>query len=244
MNTRKHWAILVAALGLISSFANAQIAFDGGAQFGIAFSSFAKPAGDLYGTGLVFGGHGDMSINKYLSVRLSFDYATFSADGDKLKGVAADASVNTVQEFLGATLNAQDNALVRGTVKSADGARVSAPSIFVTGIGKLPTGSMITPYALLGFGMTFLSFGDVNFNSTGVRVQNNQTGQTVQVIPAGNQSVKIDSQSKFGMQFGIGSEFKLSKPVKLYFEVKYNLIFTEGKSSSYFPLVVGASFGG
>jgi opacity protein-like surface antigen len=245
MNLPKQWAVLAVFLGAISSYADAQIAFGGGgAQFGIAFSSFTKPAGDLYGTGLVFGGHGDININKYIAVRLSFDYPTFGADGEKLKGVASDASVNAVQDFLGRGLSAQEVAEVKGTIKSADGGRVSAPAIFVTGLGKLPTGSMVTPYGLLGFGITFLSFGDINYESSGVSARDPQTGQLTQVIPAGSQSVKIDSQTKFGIQFGAGSEFKLSKLVRLYFEAKYSLIFTDGGSSSYFPLVVGATFGG
>ena len=218
--------------------------YGGGAQFGLAFSTFKKPAGDLYGTGLVFGGHGDLNISRYFGVRLSFDYVTFGADNDKLKGVAADASVKAVEDYLGGHLNAQDNAFVRATVKSADGARVKAPSIFIAGLGKLPTGSMVTPYALLGFGITFMGTSDMNFVTDGVRVQNGQTGQIVQLIPAGNQSVTIDSQTKFSMQFGAGGEFAMSKLIKLFFEVKYSIIFTEGGSNSYLPLVIGVTFGG
>ena len=244
MNTSRRGVFLILLISALCPHANAQLAYGGGPHFGLAFSTFKKPAGDLYGTGLVFGGHGDLNINKYFSVRLSFDYATFGADNDKLKGVAADASVKAVEEYIGGPLDAQDNAFVRATVKSADGARVKAPSVFASGVGKLPTGSMLTPYALLGFGITFLGTSDVNFTTDGVRVQNGQTGQIVQLIPAGSQSIKIDSETKFSMQFGAGSEFKLSKLVTLYFEVKYSLIFTGGGSSSYLPLVVGATFGG
>jgi hypothetical protein len=44
------------------------------------------------------------------------------------------------------------------------------------------------------------------------------------------------------MNFGAGAEFKLAV-VRLFFEFKYVLVFTDGSSTGLIPLVVGASFG-
>ena len=231
---------LIASLAMAFFAGNSMaqsLSFSGGPQVGIAFSSFKNPAGDLYGTGILFGGHGEVSINKYISVRLSFDYATFGSDKDKLKGFVQDEAVRTIEKLIGGPLTPQDVATVRGTISSADGGRVSPPSVFVAGLGRVPTGTMFTPYGLLGMGITFLSFADLSFQSSGVIVNGNQA------IPAGTNSSKIDSETKFGIQFGGGSEFKLSKLVKLMFEAKYAMIFTSDGSSSYFPIVIGATFG-
>jgi len=175
-----------------------------GGQLGFGLSSFAKPVGDLFGGGLAFGVHGDLNIIKYVSVRLSFDYGTYSSDKEKIK------------QFFNAPQGTEISGLNAGVF-----------GITVGGLGKVPTGSLVTPYGLLGLGIHILSIGDGK--------------ATVPGFPAQDIKVGLDSQTKFGIHFGAGTEFALNKLV-LFFEFKYVLVFTEGSSSGLIPIMVGATY--
>ncbi len=61
-------------------------------------------------------------------------------------------------------------------------------------------------------------------------------GQDITAVKAG------DGSTNFGIDFGVGADFKIAKTVSLFGEFKFLLIFTEGSSTSVFPLTVGATF--
>ncbi len=191
--------------------ASAEVGFGAGAHVGFAFSSFPAPAKDFYGSGILFGAHGDLNIIKYVTVRLNLDYVTFSSDKDKIgAGIAANNGV-AASDIVFSGLNTSDF------------------SVYVNGLGKIPIeGSQVTPYGLVGFGLNFLSASDGT--------------TTYQGTPQPQITIKGESSTKFGLNFGAGSEFTLSKAMKLLLEFKYNIIFTSGSSTSYFPIVVGATF--
>ncbi len=54
--------------------------------------------------------------------------------------------------------------------------------------------------------------------------------------------LKGDSTTKFGMHFGAGTEYKINKNIGIFGEFKFIIIFTEGSSTSVFPLMFGANF--
>ena len=208
----KRSILTLCTLAFSATLASAQLSFDGGAHAGLAFASFPKPVSDYYGTGFLFGAHGDLNIIKYFAVRLNLDYATFASNKDKIKTALANA--NGVQ--------ASDIGF--------DGLNTSDFSVFVNGLGKIPIqGAPITPYGLVGFGLNFLSASDGTVTYQGTAQP--QAG------------IKGDSSTKFGLNFGAGSEFRVASKVKLLLEFKYVIVFTDNESTSYFPIVVGASFG-
>jgi hypothetical protein len=206
----KKISLLVLALCIVSVISNAQVSFGGGAQAGIAFSSFPKGISDYYGMGFGFGGHGDLNFGKYFTGRLNVDYSMFSSDKDKLKSQLAQAN------------NVQASAL------DLSGLNISDFGIMLNGLGKLPTGTMVTPYAIVGVGIHIMNISDGKVTYQGQEFPV-QTG--------------LGSQTKFGLNFGAGSEFSLGM-AKLYFDVKYVIIFTEGNSSGIIPLTFGVTFGG
>ncbi|HCV42622.1 MAG TPA: hypothetical protein DGH68_03990 [Bacteroidetes bacterium] len=208
----KKTLVVICAWLALSSVASAQLSFDGGAHVGMAISSFPKPLKDYYGTGLLFGGHGELNIMKYVSVRLNLDYVSFSSDKDKIKGVLATQYGVQASDIV------------------FDGLATKDFSVFIDGLGKIPIqGSPITPYGLVGLGLNFLSASDGTITYQG-------TAQP-------QLTIKGDSSTKFGLDFGAGSEFRVASKVKLFLEFKYVLIFTENESTSYMPIVVGGSFG-
>jgi hypothetical protein len=123
----KRGILLLALLALGATVSRAEAGFGLGPHAGVTFSSFQKPVGDYFGTGFLFGAHGDVSLMPYLSTRLSFDYSIFSPDRDKF--ISALATANQV--------NASDITFEGGTV--------SIFSIYADGKGKIPTGSTVTP---------------------------------------------------------------------------------------------------
>jgi opacity protein-like surface antigen len=125
-------------------------------------------------------------------------------------------------------LIAQQNPQVQASSIDISGLNISIFGITLNGIGKLPTGSAFTPYGILGFGIHILGISDGTASANG------------QSTPI---STGVANQTKFGLNFGAGSEFALGI-TKLFFEVKYVLIFTEGNSTGHVPILVGVSFGG
>ena len=197
---------------LASSVATAQLSFGGGGHAGVAFSSFPKAISDYYGTGFVVGGHGDLNIIKYVTVRLNLDYASFASNKTKIAEILANQNNVAASDIDFSGLNTSDF------------------SIFVNGLGKIPIqGSPLTPYGLFGFGLNFLSASDGTVSYRGT--------------PQPQATIKGDSSTKFGLDFGAGTDFALNRSVKLFFEFKYVLIFTENESTSYVPLVVGVTLG-
>jgi opacity protein-like surface antigen len=207
----KNILITLCCIVLVTSLATAQLSFGGGAHVGFAFSSFPTAVKDYYGSGFLFGGHGELNIIKYVTVRLNLDYVSFTSDKTK------------IAQALATKYNVQASDIVFSGLNTSDF------SIFVNGLGKIPIqGSPVTPYGLLGFGLNFLSGSDGTF--------------TYQGTPQTALTLKGESSTKFGLNFGGGSEYAIAKAMKLILEFKYVIVFTEGSSTSYFPIVLGATF--
>jgi opacity protein-like surface antigen len=201
----------VFALVLVTNLGMSQVSFGGGAQMGISIAMFPDAVKDYYGMGLGFGGHGDVNIIKYVTVRLGMDYYTFGFDSKKFLDLVAK----------------QNN--VAASTLDMSGLRINDLAITVSGIGKVPLRGVVTPYGILGFGLNFISSSDpkVTYNGNDVTAQ----------LGMG----KGDSSTKFGLHFGAGSEFHIGM-VKAYFEIKYAMIFTEGKNTNHLPLTIGVTF--
>ncbi|MBI4535051.1 MAG: outer membrane beta-barrel protein [Ignavibacteriae bacterium] len=203
----KRFVAIVVAVMSFSTLASGQLKFGGGPHLSLAFSAFPKPVNEVYGFGFGFGAHGDMSIIKYIALRLNFDYHIFSSDKEKIK---AAAGVSQVQGLEISGLNA------------------SIVGITINGLGKLPTGSMITPYGILGLGIHILSVSDGQATIQG------------QNIPI---QLGLGSETKFGLNFGAGAEFAIGM-FKVYGDIKYVLILTSGNSTGIIPITFGVTFGG
>jgi opacity protein-like surface antigen len=100
----------------------------------------------------------------------------------------------------------------------------------LNGVGKLPLNGPVTPYAIAGLGMSFLSMSDptITYN-----------GQDVTALAGVG---KAPSESDFAIDFGAGAEFKIAKSVGLFLDFRYVLIFTKTENTSFIPITVGASF--
>jgi opacity protein-like surface antigen len=207
----KRLSLILLVLAFVGTAGRAEMKFSLGAQAGASFSSFPKAIKDFYGTGFGGGVHGDLKVLDFLTTRLSFDYFSFASDKDKV--IAAYVA---------------DNPGTQASDFSFEGANVGIFSIYADALGKIPTGSTVTPYGLVGLGLNFVSTseGKVTYQNT----------------PQPQANVKSSSETDFGMNFGAGVEFALSS-VTLFFEGRYVLIFSENESSSHIPLMVGVNFG-
>jgi opacity protein-like surface antigen len=107
--------------------------------------------------------------------------------------------------------------------EGVSGLSVGVFSIMVSGIGKLPLKGGFTPYGILGFGLHMSSASDVTYS-----------GQVVYKAPAGT--------TDFGMNFGAGAEYRVTKNIGIFSEFKMILVFSSGSSSSMFPFQFGANF--
>lgn len=107
------------------------------------------------------------------------------------------------------------------------GANRSIVTIGANAVGKIPTRSTITPYGLIGFGLNIGSASDLEIESG---------GQTIfkQTAPS--------SDTRFGLNFGAGSEFGIGSSSRLFFEVKYVVIFAPEQSIGYVPFTFGMTF--
>jgi opacity protein-like surface antigen len=211
----KYLVLLLAASMVLASPSFGQLGFGGGASAGIGFAAFQKEISDYYGFGFAFGAHGDLNIGKYVTVRMNFDYNIFPSNKDKLK----DVLPNNLVDQNGNPINKADITI--------SGLNSSVFAISVSGLGKLPTGSAFTPYALFGFGIYILSLSDGSVTYKGQDAGQIKTG--------------LESQTKFGLQFGAGSEFALSKLIRLYADFKYVIIFTKDSSNGYLPFTFGVT---
>jgi opacity protein-like surface antigen len=202
---RKALILVAACLFLISGTSVAQMKFGVGPHVGISFSSFPKPANELYGMGFNFGAQGELEFTKNIGVRLGLDYGIFSSDKSKFGFTNGGQPVPT---------------------SDISGLGVGMFGLSVSGVGKLPLHGGFTPYGLLGFGLNFMSVSDL----------------VVKVNGQDYTQLKGDSNTKFGIHFGAGAEYRVAKNVGVFGEFKFNLIFTEGSSTSTFPLMFGANF--
>jgi opacity protein-like surface antigen len=207
---------VLALLVLFVVAAPAQVKFGAGVHAGMSFAMFPKPSDEYYGFGWGFGAQGDVSLMKYLTLRLNFDYHMFASDKSAFK------------------FYDQNGAPVTGI--SVDGATAGIIGITVNGLGKLPLGT-VTPYALLGFGIHMMSVSDLEWS---------YQGQSGSVSMA-------DSETDFGINFGAGAEFAISKQVTLFGEVKYVLIFSSeetnaqtgqktGGTTGHLPITFGVTY--
>lgn len=106
------------------------------------------------------------------------------------------------------------------------GLNVGIFGLTVSGVGKLPLKGGFTPYGLIGFGLNFIGASDLV-----VRVNGQDYPQ-----------IKGDSSTKFGLNFGVGGEYRVAKNIGIFGEFKVALIFTEGSSTTVLPLAFGANF--
>jgi opacity protein-like surface antigen len=194
--------LCLVVLGFQSS--EALVKFGGGVQGGVSFSSFPDPVGEYYGTGFGGGAHANLQIMKFFTLRLNGDYFSFSSDKDKLKQLLISSSPGIPSDI------------------SVSGGSASLIGITLDGIGRLPMSGPVTPYALAGLGMNFLSISDIEVSSPS----------------AGSGKVETDSETEFGLNFGAGAEFRLAA-LTIYLEVKYVMIFTEGSNTTHIPIMVG-----
>ncbi|MCK5574031.1 MAG: outer membrane beta-barrel protein [Bacteroidetes bacterium] len=189
--------------------------FGGGVHGGISISAFQELISDAYGIGPTFGAHGDLQIIPAFTARLSVDYHTFSPDDDKLKAL------------VGAVLS-----LDPSTIASISGGSINVFAVTVNAIGKVQTRSRVTPYGLFGLGIHSINLSDIEGTTT--------TGEQGKLT---EDDVDFKGGTKFGLNFAIGSDFKVSKSVTLFFQIGYTLVFTEDESNGAIPILVGVTFG-
>lgn len=106
-----------------------------------------------------------------------------------------------------------------------DGGDLGIYSISANGKLNILPIPVLTPYLTGGIGLAWLNRDEAKTSISGVG------GAT---IPASS------SSGKTMLNIGAGADFKLG--VKLFAEVKYCVIFTEGTNSTYIPITVGITF--
>jgi opacity protein-like surface antigen len=117
-----------------------------------------------------------------------------------------------------------------------EGGTASIFGITANGIYKFPLGGSVTPYGLVGFGIHIAGVSDVEWTYQG------QSG-----------TVSTEGGSDFGINFGAGAEYAISKKVSLFGEVKYVLIFSSeetdpqtgqksGGTTSHLPIMFGVTY--
>jgi opacity protein-like surface antigen len=205
----KRIALLVVCIAIGVAASTAQVRFGGGAHGGLSFASFPQPVNQFFGVGFGGGAHADMNILPFLGLRLNFDYTTFASDKSKLKEQfsVTDGNGNPVPF-------------------TVEGLHATILGITANAIGKIPTGSSVTPYGLLGMGLHIGSNSDLKIISNGNTLFTSSS----------------ESSTNFGLNFGAGSEFGIGGRSKLFVEAKYVLIFTSGNSTGHIPVTVGVTF--
>lgn len=204
----KRLVLLLLVLDAGATSTRADVRFGGGAHTGLSFSSFPGTLSQYYGVGYGVGVNGDLNIIEPLTIRLNLDYSRFPSDKTRLSGLY------TVKDPFGNPVPFE-----------VSGFDASILSITTNVIGRIPTGSIVRPYGILGLGLHFLGANDFKLVAS---------GQTLLERSAG------DSLTRFGLNFGAGTEFLIGS-ARLFVEAKYVLIFTEN-TTSHIPLTFGVSF--
>jgi len=208
-------AVILVAGALSISLAQAQdVGFSAGPQAGIAISAFEQNWKDFYGIGYGGGAHIDADIVRFFTARLNIEYYTFASDKEKLKPALA-------AEF----------GILPSNIASLSGGNISAFIVALEAIGKIPTKSLVTPYALFGFGIHTISLSDLSGSD--------KSGRSATLSAS---DVNFNGGTKFGLDFGLGFEFRLNRTVSLTTEFKYVLVFTENNSNAAMPITIGANF--
>jgi hypothetical protein len=154
---------------------------------------------ELYRGGFGFGANGYLNITKWLSTRVGFEYMSFSASTSKL----VDDMSNAFRE---AGVTVQPSEL------GATGGSLSVIDLRLVAIGKLPTGTLFTPYA--SFGPVIAHASSIDFNLK---------------LAQYNESFTIDGQWSPGITYGIGTEISLGR-VSLFVEVNDIIAWSGGNS--------------
>jgi opacity protein-like surface antigen len=145
---------------------------------------------------------------------LNIEYYTFASDKEKLKPALA-------AEF----------GILPSNIASLSGGNISAFIVALEAIGKIPTRSLVTPYALFGLGIHSISLSDLSGSD--------KSGRSATLSAS---DVNFNGGTKFGLDFGLGFEFRLNRTVSLSTEFKYVLVFTENNSNAAMPITIGANF--
>ena len=207
-------AVLLAA-ALPISLAEAQyVRFSVGPQAGIAISAFAPDWKNFYGIGYGGGAHVDADIARFFSARVNIEYFTFASDKEKLKQVLAPMF----------NVQASD-------ISTLSGGNIGVVVVELEALGKIPTRSIVTPYALFGLGIHSISLSDLSGSD--------KAGRSATVT---SDDIHFNGGTNFGLDFGLGFEFRLNRGVALTAEFKYVLVFTQTNSNAAMPITVGASF--
>lgn len=200
--------VIALILTVAAASSRGETRFGWGVHGGLSFASFAEPSNQFYGLGFGGGANADFDIIDYLTARLNFDYTMFPSDKAKLKSqfVVTDPNGNP-------------------TDFTVEGANLSAFGISLNAVGKIPTGSAVTPYGLFGVGL------------------NIGTGSDFSIISGGQTlfTQSIESKTDFGLNFGAGSEFRVGSS-RLYVEARHVLIFADGSTVGYTPVSFGVMF--
>jgi opacity protein-like surface antigen len=219
----KRVLVILTLIALCSTSSLSQVSISGGVGGGLSFSSFPKPSDEFYGSGFGVAGHLDVGFLPFLSGRFAVSYTSFGLSTDKFKTALAQAFTVGGQQANPASIG-------------LEGLTTNIIGLYLSGIGKIPTGSPVTPYGVMGFGLNFISVSDPKISYQGI-------GDITDPLLQAGIITKGESQTKFGLNFGAGAQFDIGV-IALFFEFKYVLIFTTGSSSSHLPLIVGVSFGG
>ena len=107
-----------------------------------------------------------------------------------------------------------------------EGYNIGNFSVNLSGIGRIPMAGTIKPYGILGISMNFISTSDPKVTYQGQ--------EQADILP------KFDGETKFGMNFGVGSEFRLAA-LALFVQLEYYMIFTKEQTTGIFPIRVGVT---
>lgn len=111
-----------------------------------------------------------------------------------------------------------------GGMVSIEGGNASIMLISGNIKAQVPTGA-VRPYFNGGAGLFLLSIDDVSVSGGGIVVD-----------------VEGDSENAFSINFGGGLDFTVAENVALFADGRYIIGFTEGESTSTFPIRVGVNF--
>jgi len=205
----------IVAFILLTNMVNAQqrVTFGAGAQAGIAIEAFQASIKDYYSIGYGGGGHFDVNFMPALTTRMNIEYYSFASDKDKLKQQLAP--LYGVQP---------------GDITGLSGGTIGVFIVSLNAIGRVPTGTNVSPYGLFGLGIHSISLSDLSGSAFG------QTG----TLTAEDLGVKTGT--KFGLNFGVGVDMRVARGVNLNLEFKYVLVFTEDETNAAMPIMVGVTF--